>query len=162
MSRPQRIILAARARAEIREGGAGRPSLGDGADCSTFLGVAFPHDQVQILPYNRIVRDLGGLTPDAFMQAVRDRFELAAGSPMPAQRGEIAMYFKGSWHRLRPRVRPGPPRLPHTFPLCIHCLASPAGFWVSGKDNSVVRRPWCLSCCQDLDRERCDMIPFGG
>jgi hypothetical protein len=25
----------------------------------------------------------------------------------------------------------------------------------------VVRRPWCLSCCDDLDRERCDMIPFG-
>jgi hypothetical protein len=24
-----------------------------------------------------------------------------------------------------------------------------------------VRRPWCLSCCDDLDRERCDMIPFG-
>ena len=60
------------------------------------------------------------------------------------------------------RVRPGPPRLPHTFPLCIHCLANPAGFWVSGKDTSVARRPWCLSCCQDLDRERCDMIPFGG
>ena len=101
-----RAASAARARAEIRERGAGRPSLGDGADDSTFLGVAFPHDQVQILPYNRIVMDLGGLTPDAFLQAVRDRFELAAGSPMPAQRSEISMYFKGSWHRLRPRVRP--------------------------------------------------------
>jgi hypothetical protein len=42
-----------------------------------------------------------------------------------------------------------------------HCLVNPAGFWVSGKDTSVVRRPWCLSCCDDLDRERCDMIPFG-
>ena len=61
----------------------------------------------------------------------------------------------------RLRVMLDPPRLPHTFPLCIHCLANPAGFWVSGKDTSVVRRPWCLSCCQDLDRERCDMIPFG-
>jgi hypothetical protein len=28
--------------------------------------------------------------------------------------------------------------------------------------SSVVRRPWCLSCCQDVDRERCDMVPFGG
>jgi hypothetical protein len=53
-------------------------------------------------------------------------------------------------------------RLPHTFPLCIHCLVNPAGFWVSGTASSVVRRPWCLSCCQDLDRERCDMVPFGG
>jgi len=58
-------------------------------------------------------------------------------------------------------IIPGPRRLPHTFPLCIHCLVNPAGFWVSRKNTSVVRRPWCLSCCNDLDRERCDMIPFG-
>ena len=61
----------------------------------------------------------------------------------------------------RPRSRLGSGRLPHTFPFCIHCLVNPAGFWVSGKDSNVVRRPWCLSCCEDLDRERCDMIPFG-
>jgi hypothetical protein len=60
------------------------------------------------------------------------------------------------------RARLGPGRLPHTFPLCIHCLVNPAGFWVSGTSRTVVRRPWCLSCCQDLDRERCDMVPFGG
>ena len=100
---------ARRARAEIRERGAGGASLGDGADDSTFLAVAFPHDQVQILPYNRIVLDLGGLAPDAFLQAVRDRFELEAGSPMPARRGEIAMYVNSRWHTLRPRVRPDEP-----------------------------------------------------
>jgi len=43
----------------------------------------------------------------------------------------------------------------------MHCLVNPVGFWVSDKDNSLVRRPWCLSCCQDLDRDLCDMIPFG-
>ena len=58
-------------------------------------------------------------------------------------------------------IIPGPRRLPHTFPLCTHCLVNPAGFWVRGKNTSVVRRPWCLSCCDNLDRERCDMIPFG-
>ena len=62
--------------------------------------------------------------------------------------------------RLRATLMPG--RLPHTFPVCIHCLVNPAGFWVSGTGSSVVRRPWCLSCCQELDRERCDMAPFGG
>lgn len=56
----------------------------------------------------------------------------------------------------------GPGRGPHTFPLCIHCLINPAGFWVSDTGSSVVRRPWCLSCCQDLDRERCDVVPFAG
>jgi hypothetical protein len=57
----------------------------------------------------------------------------------------------------RPRARPG---LPHAFPLCIHCLANPAGFWVSSTGSTVVRRPWCLSCCQHLDRDHCDMTPF--
>jgi len=47
-----------------------------------------------------------------------------------------------------------PGRLPHTFLVCIHCLVNPAGFWVSSTGSSVVRRPWCLSCCQDLDRRR--------
>jgi len=71
-------------------------------------------------------------------------------------------------HSRPPAPRPraprlaGPGRLPHTFPLCIHCLVNPAGFWVGSTGGSVVRRPWCLSCCEDLDRERCDMIPFGG
>jgi hypothetical protein len=45
--------------------------------------------------------------------------------------------------------------------LCIHCMANPAGFWVSRRDSKVVRRPWCLSCCQELDRDLCDVVPFG-
>jgi hypothetical protein len=56
---------------------------------------------------------------------------------------------------IMPRV---PPR---THQLCIHCRQSPAGFWVSGKTYAVVRRPWCLACCQDLDRARCDVTRFG-
>jgi hypothetical protein len=79
------------------------------------------------------------------------------GAPRPAFRRLRARLGPG---RLRAVLGPG--RLPHTFPLCIHCLVNPAGFWVSSTGSSVVRRPWCLSCCQDLDRDRCDMIPFGG
>ena len=37
---------------------------GDAANATTFLAVAFPDNQTQILPYNRAVKDLGGLTPD--------------------------------------------------------------------------------------------------
>jgi len=77
--------------------------------------------------------------------------------PRPASRRLRAILGSG---RLGAMLRPGP--LPHTFLLCIHCLVNPAGFWVSSTGSSVVRRPWCLSCCQDLDRQRCDMIPFGG
>jgi len=53
-----------------------------------------------------------------------------------------------------------PGRRPHTVQLCIHCGQSPAGFWVSFRGGRTVRRPWCLSCCQGLDRECCDVIPF--
>jgi hypothetical protein len=67
--------------------------------------------------------------------------------------------------------RPGPPRerqrttvlptgLSHAIRLCIHCRDKPAGFWVSCTGARTVRRPWCLSCCQGLDRDHCDIIPF--
>jgi len=61
------------------------------------------------------------------------------------------------------RTRTSLPRglLPRTVQLCIHCRENPAGFWVSRKDARVVRRPWCLSCCQLLDASSCDMTPFG-
>ena len=91
-----RAASAARARDHFK--GAG--------ESSTFLGVAFPHDQVQVLAYNRVVKDLGSLTPAAFEQAVRDRFEVQDGPATPARRGEIAMYFAGKWQTLRPRVTP--------------------------------------------------------
>jgi uncharacterized protein (DUF1015 family) len=117
-----RAASAARARAEMRERKLAGTSLGDGADASTMLAVAFPHDQVQILSYNRTVKDLGGLSPDAFLAAVRERFDVTppstgdenAGSPKaggpgtPAKRGDIAMYVNGAWHTLRPRVAPDP------------------------------------------------------
>ncbi len=54
-----RAASAARARDAFRNRGTTRPSLGDGADYNTFLGVAFPHDQVRILSYNRIVKEIG-------------------------------------------------------------------------------------------------------
>ncbi len=50
--------------------------------------------------------------------------------------------------------------LPRTIQLCTHCRQNPAGFWVSGTSGQTVRRPWCLSCCQQLDRDHCDVIPF--
>jgi hypothetical protein len=51
--------------------------------------------------------------------------------------------------------------LQRTGQLCIRCRQSPAGFWVSHKNDMVVRRPWCLACCGELDRARYDVSPFG-
>ena len=90
-----RAASAARARQAL-SGGRG----------TTMLGVAFPHDQVQILPYNRIVKDLGGLSADAFVAALRERFAVEPGPATPSQRGRIAMFFGGAWHTLRPRTAP--------------------------------------------------------
>ena len=117
-----RAASAARARTEMRERKLAGTSLGDGADATTMLAVAFPHDQVQILSYNRTVKDLGGLSPDAFLAAVRERFDVTpastrgetarslspGGEGTPASRGDIAMYCNGAWHALRPRVAPDP------------------------------------------------------
>ena len=91
------------------EGGRPGISLGDDAEASTMLAVAFPHDQVQILAYNRTVKDLGSLTPEQYLAAVRERFDVGPGPSTPAQRGDIAMYFpgaKGAWQTLRARTRP--------------------------------------------------------
>jgi uncharacterized protein (DUF1015 family) len=91
-----RAASAARARTEL-------PASDE---AKTMLAVAFPHDQVSILPYNRTVTDLGGLTPVEFLEAIRDRFEMEAGPAEPARRGDMAMYFQGGWHTVRPRVPP--------------------------------------------------------
>jgi hypothetical protein len=51
--------------------------------------------------------------------------------------------------------------LGRTRQLCVHCHENPAGFWVSRRDG-MTRRPWCLCCMAELDRARCDVVPFGG
>ncbi len=61
----------------------------------------------------------------------------------------------------RRRAVTAPRLLPRTIQLCTHCRQNPAGFWVSQTGGQTVRRPWCLSCCQGLDRDRCDVVPFG-
>jgi uncharacterized protein (DUF1015 family) len=96
-----RAASASRARNEMRERSLQTASLGDGADFTTMLAVAFPHDQVRILAYNRIVRGLAGLSPQTFLEKVGERFAVTPGSASPGAPGEIAMYFEKQWHTLR-------------------------------------------------------------
>ena len=100
-----RAASAARARDEIVRSGAR-----DG-EASRFIAVAFPDREVQILAYNRIVKDLGGQTPEAFLQALKARGQIAPGAPRPSRRGEVSMYLNGAWHVLTlPPPEPGAPR----------------------------------------------------
>lgn len=66
-----------------------------------FLAVVFPASQVRILPYNRAVKELNGLTPVELLEAVGKRFAVMPDAPAtPARRGEIAMYVDGHWYGL--------------------------------------------------------------
>jgi uncharacterized protein (DUF1015 family) len=64
-----------------------------------FLTVLFPSDQLRILPYNRCVKDLNGLTPAAFLERVRRAgFVLQAGAaPAPEAPRHVSMYLGGAW-----------------------------------------------------------------
>ena len=86
-----RAASAARARREL----AG-PNRAPG-EWDSFLAVAFPDVQLQILPYNRVVQDLAGKSPDEFLQALQARFQVREGPAFPAHRGEVAMFLAGQW-----------------------------------------------------------------
>ncbi|RMG38986.1 MAG: DUF1015 domain-containing protein, partial [Gammaproteobacteria bacterium] len=70
-----------------------------------FLSVIFPHDQMQILDYNRVVRDLNGLSPQDFLAKIAERFDFEASEQpvRPREPGEFGMYLDGQWYRLRLR-----------------------------------------------------------
>jgi uncharacterized protein (DUF1015 family) len=87
---------ASAARAHARFG----PEAGAEAEHAWFLAVAFPDNQTQILPYNRVVRDLAGRSPAAFLAAVRERFPVELGGPSPARKGVCQMLLDGRWHTI--------------------------------------------------------------
>jgi uncharacterized protein (DUF1015 family) len=92
-----RAASAARAREELR----GRPGgTSEAADATTFIAVAFPDNQVKILPYNRIVKDLAGSTPERLLSALREKFSVREGGPSPSRKGEVSMYLGGRWHSI--------------------------------------------------------------
>lgn len=89
-----RAASAWRARDELR-------SAGGKHDADTFLGVAFPHDQTQILPYHRVVKDVRGRTPAEFISVLRERCIVEPGDDTPAGNGEVSMYVGGAWYRVQ-------------------------------------------------------------
>ena len=90
-----RTASAARVGLELRAKGRAT------ADSDWFLCVLFPASQLQILPYNRAIKDLNGLTTAQFLAAVEKQFTVTPGStPSPAGPGDIRMYLAGQWHAL--------------------------------------------------------------
>jgi uncharacterized protein (DUF1015 family) len=66
-----------------------------------FLSVIFPHNQMQILPYNRVLKDLNGLTPGQLLEKLDGIFTLKRpGAARPVRTHELGLYLKGQWHSL--------------------------------------------------------------
>ncbi len=77
--------------------------------CRFFLAVHFPSDQLRVMDYNRVVRDLGGLTPTAFLRALGERGVSVSQdhtARRPPRRGTFGMYLDRRWYLLVPRAEP--------------------------------------------------------
>lgn len=66
-----------------------------------FLTVIFPHDQMQILPYNRVLKDLNGNSAESLLQKLDAVFIIKKpGSAKPGRKHELGLYLAGKWHTL--------------------------------------------------------------
>ncbi len=73
---------------------------------ASFLAVLFPHDQVQILAYNRVLQDLNGLSPTQLLEKLDGVFILQSnGAAVPRRKHQLGLYMDGQWHTLHFRPR---------------------------------------------------------
>ena len=73
------------------------------AEYNYFLSVLFPDDELMIMDYNRVVKDLNGLSEERFMDRVRKKFmveKIGKNSCRPREKGNIGMYISGNWYSL--------------------------------------------------------------
>jgi uncharacterized protein (DUF1015 family) len=102
-----RCAAAARVYQSRKPGGCGAPLLPRPLEKSAyFLSVIFPHNQVRILPYNRVLKDLNGLSPAQLLEKLDGVFTVNPnGSSTPARKNELGFYLGGRWRTLvfRPR-----------------------------------------------------------
>jgi uncharacterized protein (DUF1015 family) len=93
-----RSAAAARAGAELR---AKNPNHKGDEEYNWFLTVLFPSDQLSILPYNRVVKDLNNLTAAQFLDRVRKAATVAeTAKPEPESTGSFGMYVDRKWYRV--------------------------------------------------------------
>jgi uncharacterized protein (DUF1015 family) len=95
-----RAASAARARQQLGANGAR-------GEWDTVLAVAFPDNQTQVLPYNRVVKDLGSHTPQSLLGKLREQCTVKEGPATPASKGEVAMYLEDQWYTIGLGEAPG-------------------------------------------------------
>jgi uncharacterized protein (DUF1015 family) len=96
-----RAASASRARGQLKEHGFA--FIGN-EEYNFFQCVLFPDNQLRILPYNRVVRDLNGLSKVDFLARVHENFAISEkAEPSPQSRGRWSMYLEGRWYGLQLR-----------------------------------------------------------
>ncbi|MBP5248408.1 MAG: DUF1015 domain-containing protein [Lachnospiraceae bacterium] len=76
------------------------------AEYNFFLSVLFPENELMILPYNRVVKDLNGMTEDEFIDRISEKFEVASvgTTPVtPGKKGQFGMFLDDKWYSLKAR-----------------------------------------------------------
>ncbi len=79
------------------------PDYDENEEFNYTMAVIFPHNQLKVMDYNRVVKDLKGLSESEFLDKVSDSFFLTDNfnEKAPEQFHEFGMYIKGFWYRLR-------------------------------------------------------------
>jgi len=110
-----RAASAARARADLRQQG------GRTTDADRFVAVSFPDTQVQILSYNRTVKDLAGETPESLIGAIRaSEIVVSPGTAAPGRPGLASMFLGGKWYSIE--LPPAPAGAPRSETLDVEVL----------------------------------------
>ena len=71
-----------------------------------FLSVIFPHDEMQILDYNRVVKDLNGFTEEQFHESINENFDIVPipHPPSPIPKNNYSMHINGKWYQLEAKI----------------------------------------------------------
>ncbi len=126
-----------------REANAGHTGL---EDYNFFLAVLFPKSQMMILPYNRVVADLGGHTVSGFLERVSEKFTvIRSGEKTPLGSLSYSMYLDGEWYTATPKEG-----------------TWPAGDPVRGLDASILQENLLAPILGIDDPRSCSRIRFVG
>lgn len=77
------------------------PNYSGDEEFNYFLSVLFPDDQLMIMDYNRVVKDLNGMNTETFLEKIQSLFEVSEGSKTqirPEKKGEFSMYLEDKWY----------------------------------------------------------------
>ena len=97
-----RIASAARAREILKKEAGTKADADVHAPFDYVVAALFPAEELKILPYNRVVKDLNGLSEDEFLARVSENFFVSdAHAHVPEERGDFCLYLGGKWRKLR-------------------------------------------------------------